>query len=83
MTQKSYIEKILSRFGMENSKHISTPTTVNYKLFLSMSSQTEEELAYMSRVPYSNAVGYLMYLMVYIRPDITHAISVVIRFMAR
>ena len=83
LTQKSYIERILSRFEMEKSKPISTPTSVSCKLSLSMSPQTEEELAYMSRVPYANAVGCLMYAMVCTRPDIAHAVSVVSRFMAR
>ena len=64
LTQKSYIKKILSRFGMENSKLISTPTAVSCKLSLSMSPQTEEELAYMSRVSYANAINCLMYAMV-------------------
>ena len=36
----------------------------------------------MSKVPYANAVGCLMYLMVCTRPDISHAVSVVSRFMA-
>ena len=36
----------------------------------------------MFKVPYANAVGCLMYLMVCIRPDISYAISVVSRFMA-
>ena len=53
------------------------------KLSLSMSPQTKEELAYMSRVCYANAVGCLMYAMVYIRPDIEHTVSVVSRFMAQ
>ncbi|XP_057523859.1 secreted RxLR effector protein 161-like [Amaranthus tricolor] len=37
----------------------------------------------MSRVPYANAVGCLMYAMVCTRPDIANAVSVVSRFMAR
>ena len=36
----------------------------------------------MSKVPYANAVGCLMYLMVCTRPDISHAVSVVSRYMA-
>ena len=83
LTQKSYIEKILTRLGMEKSKSISTPTTISCKLSLSMSPQTKEELAYMSKVSYANAVGCLMYAMVCTRLNIAHVISVVSRFMAR
>ena len=36
----------------------------------------------MSKVPYANAVGCLMYLMVCTRPDISHLVSVVSRYMA-
>ena len=36
---------------------------------------------YMSRVPYENLVGNLMYPMVSTRPDISHAVGVVSRFM--
>ena len=36
----------------------------------------------MSKVPYANAVGCLMYLMVCTRPNISHAVSVVSRYMA-
>ena len=36
----------------------------------------------MSKVPYANAVGCLMYLMVCTRPDISHAVSVISRYMA-
>ena len=31
----------------------------------------------MSRVPYSSAIGSLMYAMVFIRPDIAHTVGVV------
>ena len=35
----------------------------------------------MSKVPYSNAVGSLMYAMVCTRPDISHAVGIVSRYM--
>ena len=68
---------------MEKLKPISTPTSVSCKLSLPMSPQIEEKLAYMSRVPYANAIGCLMYAIVCTRPNIAHAVSVVCRFMAR
>ena len=36
----------------------------------------------MSRIPYANAVGSLMYAMVSTRPNISHVVGVVSRFMA-
>ena len=36
-----------------------------------------------SRVPYASAVGSLMYAMVCTRPDIAHAVGVLIRFMSK
>ncbi|XP_070025855.1 secreted RxLR effector protein 161-like [Nicotiana sylvestris] len=46
-----------------------------------MSPKDEVEQEYMSRVPYANAVGNLMYEMVCTRPDISQAIRVISRYM--
>jgi hypothetical protein len=64
LSQKKYIEKIISRFGMENSKPMITPMAAHFRLSAEMSPSTEEERGYMSRIPYANAVGSLMYAMV-------------------
>ncbi|KAK9676069.1 hypothetical protein RND81_11G051600 [Saponaria officinalis] len=82
LSQKSYIEKILVRFGMSNAKPLNTPYVVG-KLTISSAPQTEAEKSYMSTVPYASAVGSLMYVMVCTRPDIAHAVSVVSRFLAQ
>ena len=42
---------------------------------------TKEEKEGKAKVPYSSAVGSLMYAMVCTRPDIAHAIGVVSRFL--
>ena len=36
----------------------------------------------MKKVPYASAVGSFMYAMVYTRPDISHAVGVVSRFLS-
>jgi hypothetical protein len=46
-----------------------------------MCPKTQEEIKYMSKVPYSLAVGSLMYAMVCTRPDIAHAVGVVSGYM--
>jgi len=43
--------------------------------------KAQEEIAYMSKVPYASVVGILMYAMVCTRPDISHAMRVVSRYM--
>ena len=43
---------------------------MSYKLSMSISPQSEDEISYISRVPYVNAIGYLMYAMVCTRLNI-------------
>ena len=83
LSQKSYIQKILSRFGMSTAKPIDTPSATNIHLSTDYAPKSVAEQVYMSRVPYSNAVGSLMYAMVCTRPDLAHAVSVVSRFMGQ
>ena len=67
---------------MQDSKSISTPLPINFKLSSSMSLSNEEERMEMSRVPYASAVGSLMFAMICTRPDIAQAMGVVRRYMA-
>jgi hypothetical protein len=81
LSQGEYIEKVLERFRMQNEKPVSTPLASHFKLTKEMCPKTQEEIEYMSRVPYSSTVGSLMYAMVCTRPDIAHAVGVVSRYM--
>jgi hypothetical protein len=81
LSQGEYTEKVLERFRMQNAKPVSTPLASHFKLTKEMCPKTQEEIEYMSRVPYSSAVGSLMYAMVCTRPDIAHAMGVVSRYM--
>ena len=51
LTQKSYIEKVLERFGMKNAKPVSTPFAAHFKLSASLSPKSDNEKRYMARVP--------------------------------
>ena len=76
------MKKVLQHFGMcEKTKLVSTPLGPHFKLSTSQCPKTEEEQEYMSKVPYSNVVGSLMYVMVCTRPDISHAVGIVSRYM--
>ena len=67
---------------MQDSKPISTPLPVNFKLSSSMSPSNEAKRMEMSRVPYASAMGSLMFAMICTRPDITQAVGAVSRYMA-
>jgi hypothetical protein len=81
LSQGEYIEKVLERFRMQNAKPVSTPLASHFKLTKEMCPKTQEEIEYMSRVPYSSTVGSLMYAMVCTRPYIAHVVGVVRRYM--
>ena len=68
-------------FRMQNEKPVSTPLASHFKLIKEMCLETQEEIDYMSRIPYSSTVGSLMYAMVCTRPDIAHTVGVVRRYM--
>ena len=81
LSQDKYINKVLSRFNMQNAKVVSTPLGVHFRLSKEQSPKTEEERAYMAKVPYASAIGSLIYVMVCTRPDIAQAVGAVSRYM--
>ncbi|GJV82287.1 transposable element [Tanacetum coccineum] len=44
LSQKSYIEKIISRFGMSSAKSVNTPSSANFRLSTTCAPQTEAEI---------------------------------------
>ncbi|CAM8879912.1 unnamed protein product [Rhodiola kirilowii] len=82
LCQTDYLTKVIEKFEMVQAKPVLTPVASHFKLSKDQEPQTKEELAYMENVPYSNAVGCLMYAMVCTRPDIAHGVSLVSRHMA-
>ena len=82
LSQENYVEQILKRFNMQHAKSVSTPLANHFKLTKKSCLATEQEKEEMSVIPYSSAVGSLMYLMVCTRPDIAHAVGVVSRFLS-
>ena len=81
LSQNEYIQKVLKIFNMQNEKPVSTPFASHFKLSKEMCPKTQEDMDYMSKVPYASVVGSLMYAMVCTRPNIAHAVGVVSRYM--
>ena len=67
---------------MKNSKIVSTPLAGHFKLSKRLYPSMEKEKGEMSVIPYSLAVGSLMYTMVCTCLNISHAVGVVRRFLA-
>ena len=82
LSQESYIQKVLQRFKMQEGKAVSTPLPSYLKLSKDDSPKSDAEKAEMAKVPYSSAVGSLMYVMIATRPDIAFAVGMVSRYMA-
>ncbi|MDM1706743.1 hypothetical protein HX130_23185, partial [Enterobacter hormaechei] len=80
LSQKMYIEEVLKRFSMENSKRGMLPFRHGIHLSRKMCPNTSEEIERMSKIPYASAIGSLMYAMLCTRPDIAHAVSVTSRY---
>lgn len=81
LTQVGYVKKVLNRFIMEYSKPVLTPLSAHFKLFKLQEPTTDADIEYIKKIPYSNAVGSVMYAMVCSRPNITYGVGVVSRFM--
>ena len=77
-----YIKRVLQRFQMEKAKVVSTPLATHFKLSSIQSPSSEVENLDMQWVPYTSAVGSLMYAMVCTRPDIAHVVGTVSRFLS-
>lgn len=58
-TQKKYIEDMLSKFNIQESKSISTPFVNNVKLIKVMYFKTEEEKSEMNNIPYRQLITIL------------------------
>ena len=80
LSQASYIDKIVTKFGMENSKRGLLPFRHGIHFSKEQSPKTPEEKELMSKKPYASAVGSLMYATLSTRPDICYAVGVVSRY---
>ena len=80
LSQASYIDKVLERFSMKDSKKGAQPFRIGIKLSRDDCPKTSEERERMKNVPYASAVGSLMYAMLCTRPDICFAVGMVSRY---
>jgi hypothetical protein len=82
LSQSTYIDKVLNRFSMQDSKKGYLPMNHGAQLSKTQCPSTTDEQSIMSRVPYASAIGSIMYAMLCTRPDISYALSVTSRYQA-
>ena len=81
LDQKSYLEKVLLRFGMDTCKPASSPMdpgVPNSMLPAPENQQADKDTIFW----YGSVVGSLMYAMTMTRPDLGYALSMVSRYCA-
>ncbi|RVW72199.1 Retrovirus-related Pol polyprotein from transposon TNT 1-94 [Vitis vinifera] len=76
LSQKAYIDKVLSRFGMSNCALGNTPVAKGDKFSLHQCPKNELEKKDMERFPYASVVGSLMYAQVCTHPDIVYIVGI-------
>ena len=80
LSQASYIDKMLIRYKMQDSKKGLLPFRHGVHLSKEQSPKTPQEVEDMKHIPYASAVGSLMYAMLCTRPDICYAVGIVSRY---
>jgi len=75
ISQPQYCAEMLSRYGMGDSKPVSTPMTPGLCLSREQSPRTADERAFMRSVDYGGAIGSLQYLSCTTRPDIAYTVG--------
>ncbi|GJS38172.1 retrotransposon protein, putative, ty1-copia subclass [Tanacetum coccineum] len=80
LSQNAYMDKILKRYKMDNSKRSHIPMQERLDLNKSQGAQTPKEVNRMKNVPYASAVGSIMYAVRCTRPDVAFAQNMTSRF---
>ncbi|GKE11678.1 retrotransposon protein, putative, ty1-copia subclass, partial [Tanacetum coccineum] len=78
--QNAYMDKILKRYKMDNSKRGHIPMQERLELNKTQGASTPEEVKCMQNVPYASAVGSIMYAVRCTRPDVAFAQNITSRF---
>ena len=80
LSQSSYIDKVLKKFAMQDSKRGGQPSRTGITLSLDDCLKTSKEKVYMDKIPYTSAMGSLMYAMLCTRSNICYAVGIVSRY---
>ncbi|KAG7633109.1 Reverse transcriptase RNA-dependent DNA polymerase [Arabidopsis suecica] len=77
LSQEAYVKKVLRSTHMDQSKPVSTPIGVHFKLKAATDEEYKNQFERMKFVPYANTVGSIMYSMIGTRPDLAYPLGVI------
>jgi hypothetical protein len=80
LSQKAYLEKILSKYNMHKCSATPAPIVKGDSFGKHQSPQNQYELDQMKAVPYASAIGSLQYAQVCTRPDLAFITGVLGRY---
>lgn len=82
LSQRDFLKKLVEKFAMRNVKPVTQPLANHFSLFTSQCPTSTSAKQSMKDVPYSSAIGLVMYTMMCSRPNIAHDISVLSKYMS-
>ncbi|KAJ9536555.1 hypothetical protein OSB04_un000254 [Centaurea solstitialis] len=80
LSQSTYIDKILKRFRMDESKKGFTPMQHGIVLSKAQCPESSQDKDRMKSIPYASTIGSIMYAMLYTRPDVAYSVSVTSKY---
>ena len=80
LSHSTYIDKVLNRFSMQNSKGGFLPMCHGISLSKTQFPTMKYERDRMSKIPYAFAIGSIMYVMLCTRSDVSYALSMTSRY---
>ncbi|GJW09776.1 hypothetical protein Tco_1575603 [Tanacetum coccineum] len=80
LSQSAYMDTILKRYRMDNSKHGHIPMQERLDLNKTQGASTPEEVKRMQNVPYASAVGSIMYAVRCTTPDVAFTQNITSHF---
>ena len=75
LSRSTYIDKVLDKFSMQDSKRGFLPMSHGISLSKTQCPTTQDERDRMRKIPYASAIGFIMYTMLCTRPDVSYTLS--------
>ena len=80
LSQSTYIDNVMNRFSMQNSKRGFLPMCHSISLSKTQCPMMQDERDRISKIPYASAIGSIMYAMLCTQPDVSYALNMTSRY---